>query len=546
MDLSPLRAQIERSCRRLLSEQDRDPYSATLGCFDRRYWAWKMVDFPDATLQRNVASLFWWWSQISEASAGVRETLLKAIKAGVRFSLRIQHPDGSFDQAFPHEHSFGATAFLLPPLMETFIGIRNGCSTYFQQKVEEALFRSARFLCRAGETHGFISNHLAGAAWALAMSADFFQDPRFEKHSGRLLDRVLSGQSGEGWFQEYEGADPGYQTLCLYYLSQMYQRRKDVALQNALEKATSFVSWFLHPDGTFGGHYGSRRTAVYYPGGMALLSREFPFAWAITRFMVTAIGEGKTTTLNDIDMGNLAPLLSNYQLLLHSNLPDDSYPAPLLPFERNGSRQDFTQAGLYIRGTPRYYAILGVCNGGSLKVFDCRKQSLLWDDGGFVAQLSNGKLLTTQITDRSRTCQVSEEEISMQTSFYYMDRIQLHPLSGIFFRILNLSAMRLSFFREWVKRGLVRFLIRRRQAAPLRIFRTIRWGSDEVRVTNSLQMERRIRLQWLQCGVPFCSIHMASSRYFEGFSSTTPGGQPVQVEVEKLMEEGSLQQEMVI
>jgi hypothetical protein len=546
MDLSPLRAQIERSCRRLLSEQDRDPYSDTQGCFDRRYWAWKMVDFPEATLQRNVASLFGWWRQTPQAQSGIRETLLQAIQAGIQFALGIQHRDGSFDQAFPHEHSFGATAFLLPPLLESFAGIREACSPPLQERVEEGLFRSAWFLCRAQETHGFISNHLAGAAWALSVSADFFQEPHFEEHSCRLLDRVLSRQSVEGWFEEYGGADPGYQTLCLYYLSQMYQRRKDPALRGALEKATSFLSWFVHPDGTFGGHYGSRRTAVYYPGGLALLSREFPSAWAITRFMLPAMEKEQTTTLNDVDMGNLAPLISNYQLLLHSNLPEDSHPAPLLPFERNESRMDFPQAGLYIRGTLRYYAILGACNGGALKVFDRRRPSLLWDDGGFVGRLSSGRFLTTQVTDRNRTCQVSEEEITLQTPFYYMGRAQLHPLSGILFRILNLSAMRLPFFREWVKRGLVRFLILGRRKAPLRIIRKIRWGSEEVRVNDFLQMERPIRLQWLQRGVPFCSIHMASSRYFEGFPPAAQGRKPVPVQVEKLKEARSLQQEVVI
>ena len=546
MDLAPLQIQVERSCRRLLSEQDRDPYSATLGCLDRRYWAWKMVDFPDGTLQRNVASLCWWWRRTPNAQSGIRQILLRAVQAGLQFALRIQHRDGSFDQAFPHEHSWGATAFLLPPLLESFAAIREACSPSFLQRAEEGLLRSARFLCREEESHGFISNHLAGAAWALAASAHFFHEPRFDQHSGRLLERVLSRQSGEGWFEEYEGADPGYQTLCLYYLSQMYQRREDPALRDALEKATSFLSWFVHPDGTFGGHYGSRRTAVYYPGGMALLSNQFAFAWAITRFMVPAIGEGKTTNLNDVDMGNLAPLLSNYLLTLQSELPDDSHSAPALPFERDESRQDFGQAGLYIRGTRRYYAILGVCNGGAMKVFDRRKPSLLWDDGGFVGRLSNGKFLTTQVTDLNRACQVTEEEITFQTPFYFMGRAQLQPLRGIFFRILNLSAMRLSFFREWVKRGLVRFLIRGRRVAPLRITRTVRWGTEEVRVTNSFLLEGQIRLQWLQGGVPFCSIHMASSRYFEGFSPASQGRQPVQVHVEKLMDVGTIQQEVVI
>ena len=42
---------------RLLSCLDRDSYSTNYGCFDRLYWGWKVVDFPDATLQRGVYPL---------------------------------------------------------------------------------------------------------------------------------------------------------------------------------------------------------------------------------------------------------------------------------------------------------------------------------------------------------------------------------------------------------------------------------------------------------------------------------------------------------
>ena len=41
-------SQVEAIGQRLLFVQNRDPYSNTYGCFDRRYWAWKLTDFPEA------------------------------------------------------------------------------------------------------------------------------------------------------------------------------------------------------------------------------------------------------------------------------------------------------------------------------------------------------------------------------------------------------------------------------------------------------------------------------------------------------------------
>ncbi len=91
--------------RRILSMQDRDPYSSTRGCFDRRFWAWKLVDFPEATFQRNAAALANLWS--SPWSPHYHDDqILASVIAGMEYAAVIQHKDGSFDQAFPFERSY--------------------------------------------------------------------------------------------------------------------------------------------------------------------------------------------------------------------------------------------------------------------------------------------------------------------------------------------------------------------------------------------------------------------------------------------------------
>src|SRR5437899_13012501 len=94
-----VRLAADRAARHLLSQQDRNAYSPTFGCFDRRYWAWKLVDFPDATLQRAVHGLALVYADPASSwhhSPAVEE----AVCAGVAYAASIQGPDGSFDQAF--------------------------------------------------------------------------------------------------------------------------------------------------------------------------------------------------------------------------------------------------------------------------------------------------------------------------------------------------------------------------------------------------------------------------------------------------------------
>jgi hypothetical protein len=536
---------VKTSCRRLLSEQDRDPYSLTLGCFDRRYWAWKLVDFPEATFQRNVYPLAWWLRNDPSLSGSMREILAQAVIAGLSYTVGIQHRDGSFDQAFPHEHSFGATAFLLHPLLAAYEIVRDGALENQRASIELCLRRAADFLCRHDETHGFISNHLAGAALSLFCASDYLNEPNYDKRARDLLKSILDQQSSEGWFLEYDGADPGYQTLCMYYLAQVFRLRPLPELSVALESSLEFLSWFIHPDTTFGGEYGSRRTAIYYPGGVAILGREFPLAQRMTQFMLPAILDGQTVSTTVIDMGNLAPLLSNYVLALEADpRPVDSM--PLLPWQREDPAREFEEAGLFLRGTKRYYSILGVSNGGVLKVFDRITRSILWNDGGYVGALENGTLITTQITNRSQPCSVEKDAIEFETPFHEFPRSLPTPFLFVLLRLLNLTMMRSIYLGNLIKGMLADRLIRNKKRIHLLLKRKVRFEPERVIIQDMLTCEKPVRLQWLEYGRSFVGIHMASARYFENeaVASGHLNGKPVSID--ELSKTGSIICEMIL
>ncbi len=511
---TPLREQVLKTCRRLLSEINRDPATPTCGCFDRRYWAWKLIDFPEATFQRNLAALAWLLQQ--PEAIDERAFLTLTIQSGLLYTASIQHRSGSFDQAYPYEASYGATAFLLPDLLDAYQAIKDSCAEMQQLTIEAMLFRASLFLNKHTELHGTISNHLAGAALALLKAGKFFDRPEFTRKSGEIVNYILFKQSPEGWYVEYGGADPGYQTLCMYYLAQVYQLLDDEKeiekLRASLKTSLEFLQYFIHPDGTFGGEYGSRRTEVYYPGGITLLSGEFSLAAAMSARMLVSIEQGSTVTLADVDMGNTAPLLNNTIKALAFHKPQD---LPLLPCQRESFEKDFPGAGILVRGRPRYYCVVGVSTGGVVKIYDKKKARLALDDCGLLGITSHGAGISTQMAHNDQGFQAQGDQLELWGGFYPIKSSLPTPASFLLLRLMNLTLMRIGFLNELVKKMLVGLLISGNAKLPLKRTRVLEFQADRVLIRDRIEKTGSVRLKQLTGGGKFSSIHMASARYFE-------------------------------
>lgn len=507
-----LDAQVRQSCRHLLSEINRDPATPAYGCFDRRYWAWKLADFPEATYQRNLANLAWYMQNCGEEAD--LDMIRKTVVAGLLYTARIQHRDGSFDQAYPFERSFGATGFLLPDLIKAYTAVQVHCTDEEITIIEDLLKRAAKFLCGNAEKHGLISNHLAGAALGLFMAAGLFQDTDYEDHAKQLLEYLLVNQSPEGWFPEYSGADPGYQTLCMHYLAQTYRLAPSAELKNALEKSLAFLQYFVHPDGSFGGEYGSRRTEIYYPGGIALLSGDFPLASVVHEYMKKSIENLTTVTLVDIDMGNMAPLLSSTILFLEA--PRNNQANDHLPFEQEEGTRVFQDAGIAVYNNKCYYAILGASNGGVFKVFDKRTKKIVFDDCGALAETRAGRWISTQATRLDNPFSLEAGKFEGQSGFYQMGRRLTSPLNYLVLRILNITIMRIGLLNEAVKKLMVSWLIAPDKPVQLNRMRNIEFLETQIKVTDHYSLRGKMRLKNLFHTGKFNSIHMASSRYYAG------------------------------
>ena len=326
-----------------------------------------------------------------------------------------------------------------------------------------------------------------------------------------MLAGVLASQSTEGWFPEYDGADPGYQTLCLDYLTACAAYAPSPAFERALERSVGFLQWFAHPDGSFGGVYGSRRTSLVYLGGLARLAARSPLARALLLHAAEAMTTGAGISPATVDMGNLAPLLTSTGSATDAVSSEGDL--AVLPCHRDDEPSvDFADAGLSVRATRALYLVCGTANGGTVTVYDRAHRRCLMDDGGYVARLADGSLLTTQSTGAGRTTS-GAAQIEVRTAFRRMPAERPTPFRFFVLRALNLTVMRHVGIGNAVKRALVRLLMGGGAAHSMTLTRRITWSHEGVLIDDELGNPDGVLLSSLTCGVPFSAIHMASAGY---------------------------------
>ncbi len=496
----------------LLSFYDLDPYSPTAGYGDRCFWSWKLKDFNNGIMQGGAYPLAIFRDLGCLPDEGKGLDVIKRIFYAVG---RTQHRNGSVDEAFPYEYAYSVTSSLAFDLLCALELIEDALNGEERNRFLKIITRLIEFIATQKETHGFISNHLATAAAAIE---------KYNKKTGqaitasrRILDDILTRQSPDGWYLEYEGPDPGYQTLCTYYLAEVYKITRDEALLRSLEKSIVFLSYFIHPDGSMGGEYGSRNTELFYPAGPELLSSEIPVAKAISDRMYQAVCSGKTVTLKSIDPGNFIPLLGNYLVAYHESREhdDENYSSLPLPCEREEVDTFFPGANILIRGNKKYYAIISGAKGGVTKIFSKQKEKIIWDDGGYIGQLKNGQTISTQSYKANPNCFYESGTLLIKANFYKVLR-QVPSLSKFtLLRILNLTLMRNVRLGNMAKNWIVKLLITGKKKYDVRLSRKVTFSPGSITVEDHLSKSPQVKFRWLEYGRKFCTIHMASAKYFQ-------------------------------
>ena len=508
---------------RVLSWQDRESFSRTYGCFDRTYWCWKFSDFPGARYQEAIFTLaHLFTAQLVENRLYDEPRVLGWIQAGLAFWQGLQRRDGSFDEAYPFEHSLAATAFTGFYVGEAFLRVRDLLPD--RDRALGSFARAGDWLCRNDERHGVLSNHLAAAAAALYVIFRITGDGRFERRCWQFVQQIYDHQSREGWYEEYGGADPGYQTLCTFYLARLWQYTKDAPLQESLTRSASFLTHCIHPNRTLGGEYGSRNTEFFFPAGCEMLAAAIPDAACIARFMRPSVPDGKTAGLWTMDPQNTLPMLNNYLFATDYAASLDGREEPQLPCDMAGEWW-FPDAGLLFKSTPAFYAVVGLAKGGVVKIYDKAQRALAVSDCGYVARLRTGTVASTQTLRRRPSWTRAAGGCTVEAEFVPL--LRRVPTTWLFlaFRIFSTTLGRTQRVAYWLKNRLVQFLMRPPRAVPLRLTRQVELGTHTVTISDEIVASNRLAIVECRRNQKFAAVHMGSSRYFQ-WQELDPGLEP--------------------
>lgn len=502
-----------QSLPKLLAMYDLDPFSKTKGIGDREYWGWKSRDYINASLQGGALGLavFLKLGYFNKSENKILELISRIIDA----VYSIKYKNNSVDEIMPYEGSFCVAASLTVDILLT---IKLLDDFFTKNKKERYLNLSKElisFYINNIEKHGIISNHLAAGVAGIYQYKMMTGDPSFDYHAKQLLNTILENQSEEGWYKEYEGADPGYQTLCTYYLALAYKITRERSLLQSLQRSIEYLAYFIHPDGSIGGEYGSRNTQIYYPAGFEILGDEIPLAGQIAVFMRQAIVNNDTITLEIVDKGNYIPYFNNYMIAYLEGCTGVGLTKKnRLPFEKESFHFLFPKSGIFIVNTDKYYAILNFKKGGILKVFDKYRKKMILDDCGYIGALNKGKIITSQIYSEQVEYEIIKNGLRLCKCFYSVPENYPTPWKFVVLRLFNMSIMRNKTLNRLIKLLLVKLLITNKYEYKIILKRELTFTKDVIFVKDILVNQTHYTFKWLEYGRKFSSIHMASSKYF--------------------------------
>lgn len=496
---------------RLVALIDRNPHSPTRGSFSRTHWGWKFIDFPYPRLQEGVYALTR-LQGLAEPGNPLRQSpaVDQWISWGFENWAGRQLPNGAFDEAYPFEQCLAATAFTSFYLGHAYHLCRERLEPGLRDRLVSTFAKAGAWLTANDETHAVLSNHLAVAVAALEIIARITGDDRYSTRARVFLDRIFAHQSSEGWMREYDGADIGYGTHGLFYLADYWRMTSCAQTLDACNRFAGFLKYFVHPDGTIGGEYGSRNTEFYYPAGFEILAPHSPDCAAIASGMRPAIVQRRVCGVWAVDEFNLMPMLNN--LLFAADAAVGLPQAPALPHTDATFERRFPHAGIWVINTRRHYSVVGLSKGGTVSVFDRESSTLAARHSGLLL-LDGARVFTSQDYTLSPAVTWSDDGRSATVDVPWKSAGTTVFSTWLFlaFRLFTITIGRSAAISARVKSLLVHTLIHRKRRPAVTHRRTIHFADDGVEVSDVLTgLAAGASLQAVE---QFTAVHMGSSLY---------------------------------
>lgn len=486
---------------RLLGLLDKNFQSPTFGCFDRNFWHYNITDFACARFQEAVLTLALLYNLNDPENIYFQDNkILSFIKGGIDFWCKIQKNDGSFEEWYPNEHSFVATAFSTYAISETLIILKEKLDT---DKVIKHLKKAGEFLLSHEDFSA--SNQVAGSIISLYNIYLLTSDERFKKGALMKLKKLEEIQKEEGWFPEYQGPDIGYLSLAIDYLSKYHEKTMNEKVQHMITKAINFLVYFSHPDLSFGGEYASRNTKYIIPSGIEYSAKWNDSARRILYSLRKALQEEKGIGPFNLDDRYLAYIGYTY-LQAHQNFYNGELKSPI--YEEKFS-QYFPESGIFIESNENFYIVGNLKKQGVFRI-DFKKTNFSLKDSGPIVY-TKGKIYSPFLNPGSKIysqdCYITEGYL-LKIPFNKMT-----PLKNILLRLFQITFGRnkkISFLIKNILRGM---LISYKKGGPIFLKRKIKVMEDKFVIEEEINSPYII--DKIGIGVENPYIFIPSSRYFQ-------------------------------
>ncbi|MEN8253752.1 MAG: hypothetical protein ABFQ62_05265 [Patescibacteria group bacterium] len=501
---------------RLLSLQDRNPYSKTYGCFTRQYWLDTTADFPTALAQFGTQALALAYANKMPGNIYYKQEKIKNWTiAGIEYWISLQHSDGSFDEFYPNERGWaGPTGFLLYAMFSSYQALGEEFPPKLKTNFIKTCHKAGIFLAKYDE-YGVLFNHHAMALLPIFAAYRLTNDNYLLIQYEKKFAEFKSYFSSEGWGLEYDGPDLGYLSATVSFLAKLHKlnppNKKEI--ENMCKQMIEFSSYFVYPNGFYAGTMGSRNTLHFYPHGYEYFAKQFPLASKIAKVLLNSLKNDKL----------VAPEIQADRYFLY-RIPEflESYlesktrkrNLPKLAYEKRSFSKYFPEAQIQIKNTSYYYLVINAKKGGMAKVFN-KTGELIENDCGILLKNEQGQILTSQWNNPEYKIKQNKQQLIISGNLTFSKQKVFTPLKFILFRLFVICFAWQTQLAYWTK-GLIRMLLMLgNKKTSVSFSRQFNFTNKNIQIIDIIANPEKIKFAQGLIGDEIPVRYVPQSRYFQ-------------------------------
>lgn len=478
---------------RIIACLDRNPLSETFGCFDINYWFLKKKKKPNLFHQFSILPLAIIYMLDDSRNEYYKSgNLLKWLKGAINYTLDNQNKDGSWDRATLADQFYNnTTPQLLYALSEIVLIMKDELEDELLFKMRKALEEGAELLSKRKVEVNSFAHHYAQRALAIWKVYKVNGKEEFEqKYHHAWIQFLTFHNHEEGWSKELLGFDPTAQTNSISAIAKIYKDSGDRQVEKVLKECIDFTSYFVYPDGFYGGSIGVLNfydTSIY---GFEVMSKQYSRAATIEKYIINGFLNENKTFSNSNSIGEIAFKCSEY-LQAYLIATEEVVAKDHLPFESLPYTYYFKYADVYSCVKKNCFVIANLKKGGTLKIYDVKEKKLLHNDDGIIAMTNNKKMVCTNyivnnysLNPKKEYWEVEGKMIELDDRTWKIDRANKSTLSN------KLSSILRKFFTI--------------KEAPILFKRRFEIDSTRISVTDTFKLlDKKTKIVKLFNHIPF-------------------------------------------